>query len=192
MRQWPTAHATFSADRARVWEALHAAVRLPAEAQPRQRLLSHASSPTASQRPIDLNQSLGHLAMRSGLSVLLLDKVLLDLRNTGEVDAAGLVLLDDRVDRQLQTAHAFVEQLGAVLFLQEVRQPVLRLFRGLEHHPLVDRDELLEFCVLQPHVVADAAIIQDIPLHPRADRAVEGVGLEKLREAVPPSSPCRR
>ena len=62
-----------------------------------------------------------------------------------------------------QAAGAGVESRHALLRLQEVDDRVLDLAAGLEHGLLVLRHKLLEPRVLIANVVAEPAVVEDVP-----------------------------
>ena len=58
--------------------------------------------------------------------------------------------------------------------LQEGHQSVLDFLVGGEHRLLVGLHQFLELGVLEPNVVQDPSVVQEIPLEGRADVSVEG------------------
>ena len=65
---------------------------------------------------------------------------------------------------------------AALLGLQEGHQAVLHLLSGGEDRALVSRHELLKPCVLEPNVVHDPPIVEDVPLERGTDVAVQSHG----------------
>ena len=148
--------------------------------------------PAAAQGPIDLDQAGGDFAAGLRQHVLLLHQVLLQLGDAGEIDRPGLVLRQHDLDRFFGVVHAGGLELRAPLGAEEGHQPVLHFLVGVENRLLVGGHQFLELGVLEPDVVQNPSVIQDVPLERRADAAVEGRGLEEIGKRTGPSSrSCR-
>ncbi len=71
-----------------------------------------------------------------------------------------------------------------LLRLQEPDQRVFHFAAGLQHGLLILQRFAIEPRILRDNVVADAAVIEDIPLQVRHDKSRKAAGIEQLAKVV--------
>ena len=129
-----------------------------------------------------MDQSQRDGAVRLGLQVLLLNLGLRDDRDLIGIRAAQFPGGLDPGHRPLHVRHAAIERRGALLGFQEPYQAVFHLGIGQQNLVLVRNDQFSEAGILVADVVADAPIVQDIPLKGRSHPAGESLLSEQTLE----------
>ena len=101
-------------------------------------------------------------------TVLLLHLGCFEVEDAVEIDGAGAILGDADLGGRRGGGHAAGEVVGLLARLEEASQWNLHFAAGRQDLALIGRDQLLKPGFLEPHVVEDPAVVQDVP--PEAGR----------------------
>ena len=125
------------------------------------------------------------LASGDGQLILLRDQCRLVRVHPVEVDRAGLVLSDDKIHGSFRGGYASCEPFGLLLGLQEGNECVFRFLTGLQDGSLIRQNIGREPRLLGSDVVANATVIENVPLNRGRDHSQEAVGKKSWKNDLP-------
>src|SRR5262249_2608453 len=99
-------------------------------------------------------------------------------------DRAVAVLVEADLDSSRSRLDACCQVARLLLCVEVAHNAILSFPTRLQHGVLVGEGQPLEARVLDPDVVEDAAVVQDVPADGRPDRPEEAAGTEQAAEIL--------
>ena len=108
-------------------------------------------------------------------------------QNRGEIARALLIFEHCDVQRALRFTHAAAQITGLGRREKIGRDSVFDLFLSLQHPALIIDQILLQRRILQPHIICDLAVIQQVPSERGPNREHASDRVQHLRKVVTPT-----
>ena len=161
---------------------------VPAEERPRAVVAREAAktlhAPRASDRPaaaqgtVNCDQVERDVGPGDGQLILLRNERRLVRIHPVEVDRASFVLSDDKIHRSFRGGYSLLEPFGLLLSLQEGNECIFSFLTGLQNGSLICQNIGREPRLLGSDVVANATVIENVPLKRGGDHSQEAVGIK--------------